>query len=257
MTIATYVPQKVIERAKTIAWTVALGMVTPEALAVREQLSTAAAKDRLDEATGLGLLERHSVLVGYPDLYTTTFAGRGLARKYADAGGYVFPQGLSAARVTIREARHTIACVSVLAALERRYPGHRIIGERELYRDEREQERRLASVEIRRQGAVRSKYPDIVVWPPVSPGEPPGSPILVEVELTLKSTEYLRTVFRAVARSRLVQGVLYYVETTRVEERLLDVIEECGVQGLIAVNPLSEIVSSLPGFELSPGETED
>jgi hypothetical protein len=251
MAIATYVPQKVIERARMIAWNIALGALTPEALAVREELSTATAKARLDESVSLGLLERHSVLVGYPDLYTTTYAGRRLASKYADAGGYIFPQGLSAARVTIREARHTIACVSVLAALERRYPGHRIIGERELYRDEREQKRRLASVEIRRQGAMRSKYPDIVIWPPVSPGEPPGLPILVEVELTLKSKEYLRAVFRAVARSQLVEAVLYYAETTKVEERLLDVIEELSVHELIVVNPLSEIVSSLPGFELS------
>jgi hypothetical protein len=40
-----------------------------------------------------------------------------------------------------------------------------------------------------------------------------------------------------------------YVETAKVEERLLAVVEELKVQELILVNPLSELVSSLPGFE--------
>jgi len=48
---------------------------------------------------------------------------------------------------------------------------------------------------------------------------------------------------------RLTTNVL--AETVKVEERLLDVIDELKADDMIAVNPLSEMVRSLPGFELS------
>jgi hypothetical protein len=257
MAIATYVPQKVIQRAKIIAWTVALGSITPEALAERDELSVAVAEEILDEAVGLGLMEKHSVLVGYSALYTTTFAGRKSARKHADAGGYSYPEGLRTARVAIKDARHKIACASAVAALERRYPDHRIGVERELHREEREQGRRVASVEVRRYGHARSHFPDIVIWPPSIPGALPPLPIAVEIELTLKSKMELTAICQGLARSSLIEATLYYVETTKLEEKLLTVIEELKAEEMIVVNPLSEIVSSLPGFELSPWETED
>jgi hypothetical protein len=259
MTINTaiHVPQRVIQRARTIAWLAALGAVTPEALAVREELSVATAKERLDEAVGLGLLKKHSVLVGYSDLYAATFTGRKLAREHADAGGYTYVDGLRPARVTIREARHTIACASVAAALERRYPDHRIIGERELHREESQQRRRLASVEIRSRGVTRSKHPDLVIWPPPVHGEPPPLPITVEVELTHKVKQYLMTVCRAMARCHRIKAVVYYAETAQVEKKLLDVIEELKAEEMIVVNPLSAIIGSLPGFELSPWQIDD
>ncbi len=252
-----YVPQLVIERARMIAWVHGVGATTPEALAVWDGLSVAGAKERLDEAAGLELLEKHSVLVGYSDLYTPTRAGRKLARKHADAGGYTYPEGLRPAGVTIREARHTIACVSVAAALERRYPDHRIISERELHRDESQRGRRLASVNVRRGGETRSHFPDIVIWPPAPPGEPPPLPIAVEVELTVKWKEELTTICRGWARGGHLGGVVYYAETTRVEAKLLDVVEALQAEEMIVVNPLSSIVGSLPGFELSPLEGDE
>jgi hypothetical protein len=249
-TVATYVPQQVIERGRTIAWLAALGAITPEALAVRDELSIATAKELLDEATGLELLERHSVLVGYSDLYAATYAGRKLARDHAETGGYTYVEGLRPARVTIREARHTIACASAVAALEHRYPDYRIVGERQLHLEEREQKRRLASVEVQLRGGTRSKYPDAVIWPSSAPGEEPPLPIPVEVELTHKSREYLRARCRAMANSRLIQAVLYYVEDRKVEEKLLEVVEELKAEDMIVVNPLSEILEPLPGFPL-------
>jgi hypothetical protein len=254
---ARYVPRLVIERARMIAWVNGLGATTPEALAVWNGLSVASAKERLDEAAGLELLDKHTVLVGYADLYTATRAGRKLAREHANAGGYTYPDGLRLARVTIKYARHTIACASVAAALERRYPDHRIISERELYRDESQRGRRLASVNVRRGGETRSHFPDVVIWPPAPPGEPPPLPIAVEVELTVKWKEELTTICRGWARGHHLGGVVYYAETTRVEEKLLDVVEELKAEGMIVVNPLSTIVSSLPGFELSPLESDD
>ena len=251
MSTAAYVSPETIQQARTIAWTTALGAITAEALAERDELSTAAAREQLDELVGLELLERHSVLVDHPDLYTATIAGRRLARKHAKAGSYTYPEGLRTARVTIREARHMIACASVAAALERRYDDHRVIGERELHRDERRQKRRLASVDIRRNGKMGSHFPDLVVWPPGEPGEPPPLPVAVEVELTLKSTQELTAILQAWADCRYIEAVVYFAETLKLEERLVDLVEELGVEDWVVVNPLSEMIKSLPGFELS------
>jgi hypothetical protein len=260
-TATAYAAPEAIQQARTIAWAAALGAITAEALAERDELSTAAAREQLDELAGLELLERHSVLVDHPDLYTATIAGRRVARKHAKAGSYTYPEGLRTARVTIKEARHTIACASVAAAFERRYPGHRVIGERELHRDERKARRRLASVDIRRHGEAGSHYPDIVVWPPgtlddpdtpspTSASAPSALPIAVEVELTMKSKQELTAIVRAWANCRHIEAALYYAETVKIEEKLLDVIEELKADDVIVVNPLSEMISSLPGFEL-------
>ena len=235
-----------------LAWATALGAITAEALSERDGLSTAAAKERLDEAVGLGLLTRHALLVGYSDLYTVTGPGRTEARKHSDAGGYSYPEGLRTARATIRDARHTIACASVMAALERRYPDYRVIAERELHREEHAQQRRLGSVSVRRYGQTRSHYPDIVLWPPPTAGGPPPLPIAVEVELTMKSKEELTAICRAFARSRDIEAVLYFVETTKLEERLLDAVERLNAEEMIVVLPLTTIVESLAGFDLAP-----
>ncbi len=234
-----------------LAWATAVGAITAEALSERDELGTATAKEHLDEAVGLGLLERHSLLVGYSDLYTVTGSGRMEARKHADAGGYSYPEGLRTARATIKDARHTIVCASVIAGLERAYPDHRVIAERELHREEHAQQRRLGSVSIRRYGQTRSHYPDIVLWPPPTAGEPPPLPIAVEVELTMKSKEELTAICRAFARSRDIAAIVYFAETTKLKERLLDTVERLNAEEMIVVLPLSTIVESLPGFELA------
>ncbi len=245
------VPQREVQRAEMLAWTTGLGAVTPHALAERNELSTAVAQACLDEAIRLEFMDKQAILVGYSELYTATVAGRSLARKHADAGGYVYPKGMRAARVTIKDARHMIACAGVAAALEHRYPDHRVIGERELHKDEREQGRRLASVEIpRSRDDRRSHSPDLVVWPPATDGEPSPLPVAVEVELTLKSVADLAVNCRAWAECRYVEAVVYYAETRKIEYRLWDVIERCHAEEMIVVNPLSEVLNPQPGFPL-------
>jgi hypothetical protein len=256
-TYATFIPQQVLQRAGMIAWVDALGAITAEALAEREQLSTAAARKRLDEAVELEFLDRHSVLVGYSDLYVATAAGRQLAHKHADAGRYSWPEGMRKARVTIKQARHTIARASVVAALERRYPDHRVISERELHREESNQGRRLASIEIRTRGQKESHFPDAAIWPPSSPGESPPLPIAIEVELTAKWKEELTEICRGFVRSPQIEAVLYYTDNTNIEEKLFDMIEELKAEEIIVVNPLGELVDSLPGFELPRWQSDD
>jgi hypothetical protein len=171
-----------MRQAALIAWITGFGTVTPEALAQREQVSAAIASERLDEDVQWGLLKRESVLVGYTALYTVTSVGRILARRHAHAGEYVYPKGLRTPVVSIKEARHMIACAGVRAAIERRYPDCRTIGELELCRDEREQGRRLASVEIRDTGRRRSHSPDMVIWPTATPA--PATPDTPEIAAT-------------------------------------------------------------------------
>jgi ParB-like chromosome segregation protein Spo0J len=245
-----HVPQKIIQRARSLAWATALGAITVEALAERDGLSTAMAQKCLDEAVSLGFMERHSVLVGYSALYRPTTAGRRLACKHADAGGYTYPKRLGRACVSIGAARHTIACVSAVAALERRYPRHRVIGERELHRDERSQGRRLGSVDIH-SGETRSHFPDIVIWGPSVPGKPPPLPIAVEIELTPKERERRTAICCAWADASHIEVVHYYAETPRIEKGLLDTIRELKAEHKIVVKPLSEILRPLPGFDLS------
>jgi hypothetical protein len=258
MTTATYVPPQVIQRAERLAWTIKLGAITADALAVRDQLSPAIAQEYLDEVVALGLLYRKSILVGYSALYAATRSGRILARRHVEAGGYSYPLGIRTARINIQTARHMIACASSVAALERRYFGHRVVGERELQRDERElqcaagrQARRLASVDIKRYGETRAHFPDIVIWAPPRPGELPPLPIAVEVELTPKGKAARTAICRAWACAQHVGMVLYFAETTRIEEKLLDTIEELKAEEMIVVNPLGTLVKSLPGFDLS------
>jgi hypothetical protein len=267
MKSAMYIPQVIMRQAALIAWTAGYGAVTPEAFAEHQGVSAVEAGECLDEAVQKGLLKRESVLVGYSALYTVTSKGRNLARRHGDAGEYVYPKGLRTPVVSIKEARHMIACAGVRAALEGRYPDCRTIGELELCRDEREQGRRLASVEVRGTGRRRSHSPDLVIWPPVTPEvsttpdtpttpevpatpEPPDVPVAVEVELTRKAKAELIANIRAWARCRYVEVVVYFAEGREIEEKLLDAIEECKAEDRIVVNPLREILNPQPGFPL-------
>ncbi len=72
----------------------------------------------------------------------------------------------------------------------------------------------------------------------------------VEVELTSKAKEELVENLRAWARCRTIEAVLYFAETRKIEEKLLDVIEALKVEEEIVVNPLSEILKPQPGFPL-------
>jgi DNA-binding MarR family transcriptional regulator len=253
MSTTAYVPQHVMQQAALVAWSTAMGAVTPEALADRDQVPLATARERLDEAVRLGLLERHSLLVDHPALYTVTPAGRKLARKHADTGAYAYPQGLRSSLVSIKGARHMIACAGVRVAIERRYADYRVIGEQELHRDEREVGRTLATVEIRGTSAGRRLHsPDIVVWPPAVPEEiEVPLPVAVEVELSSKRKEELMENLRAWAQCRYVEAVIYFAETRKIEEQLLDGIEYLKAEEAIVVNPLSEILKPLPGFPLT------
>jgi hypothetical protein len=186
------------ERLSLLRWTVRLGAVTPEALAQHEGLTLASARGRLHAAERAGLLRGRRVLAGAPVLYTATRAG-------LRASGL---RGLEPCRVTVANALHAIECARVAAALEFAYPEHRVVGERELRRDERESGTPLASscLGLGPGGVPLLHRPDLVLWPD---GGTERLPVAVEVELTVKAPRRLLEICRAWARCRCVAGTLY------------------------------------------------
>ncbi len=201
------------ERLAMLRWTVRLGAVTAEALARREGRALASARARLLAAERAGLLCSRRVLAGEPALYTVTRAG-------LRASGL---RGFEPCHVSVANAPHAIACAGVAAALERAYPDHLVMGERELRREERESGTQLASAYLGHgpDGAPLLHRPDIVLWPD---GPPEQLPVAVEVELTVKAPRRLADICRAWARCRCVAGTLYLVapEVRRPLARAID-----------------------------------
>ena len=184
------------EQVETVRWMVRLGAVTADALAEREGCSTASARGRLQAAARAGFAGRARPLHGAPSLYTATRAGMTL----------VGLRGEEPSRVCAASARHQIACARAAVVLERHYPHHLVLGERELQRAERAVGGRLACART----SWRSRWgawhrPDLVLWPAAAD----AAPVAVEVELTAKAPARLYEICRAWGRCRNVAGVLY------------------------------------------------
>lgn len=213
------------EQIDLMHWTASLGAITAEALALRMDITPASARGRLSAAVRRGLLARRCLLVEAPALYTITRAG------LRACGAY----GIDPCRLSASGAHHAILCAEVAAALERCYPDHRLVGERELRRDERDLGRPLASARL---AANRLHYPDLVLWP-----EAPGAlPVAVEVELTIKAPRRLANICRAWARCPTVSGVLY-LAPNHVERALERAIEKAHAEERVVVLPLGALPS--------------
>jgi hypothetical protein len=219
------------EQVEIVRWAASLGAITAEALALRLDTTPASARARLTVAQRRGLLSRDCPLSGRPPLFTLTRAGL----RACDA------RGIQGCRVSPSNAHHLIVCAVVAAALERCYPHHRVVGERELRRDEREHGRPLASAQLGalHGGESRLHRPDLVLWPSGPDGE---LPVPVEVELTVKAPRRLLDICRAWARCRTVAGVLYLAPGD-VRRALSRAAAEAHALDRIAVVPLS----ALPG----------
>lgn len=215
----------------TVEWTARMGAVTAEALAERMGTTVGVARARLLAAARKRLVLYRRPLTGQPALYTVTAAG-------ARTCGV---QGLDPCRVTASNARHLIECARVAATLERCYPDHRVDGERELRRDEREHGRELASARIGAgaSGAPLLHRPDLILWPLSAES---GLPVAVEVELTVKAPRRLADICRAWARCRCVSGVLY-LASPQVEPVLARAIERAHAGDRVAVVPLAALAS--------------
>jgi hypothetical protein len=186
------------ERVAMLQWVARMGAATAEALAERDGCTVAGARARLLAAERRRLLCRSRPLTGQPTLYSVTPAGMRAANMH----------GLDPCRISAANAAHAIACAAVAAALEHRYPSHRVLGERELRRDEREHGGALASAHMSpaQRGERLLHRPDLVLWPMDAAD---GLPVAVEVELTCKAPRRLASICQAWARCRCVAGVIY------------------------------------------------
>jgi hypothetical protein len=229
-----YSPSPSSAREEIVRWAAGLGAVTAESLAIRLQVSTGSARARLLAARHDGLLAHQRPLVDQPALYTVTRRGLRVVRA----------RGIDPARVSAGGASHLIECAHVAATLERCYPDHRIAGERELRRDEREQDRALASAELGRgpQGQTLRHRPDLVLWPR-DPHH--GPPVAIEVELTVKAPERLLRICRGWVRARCVAGVVYLV-APEVERALTRAVDAAHAGERIAIVPLATLSRERP-----------
>jgi hypothetical protein len=230
------------ERVEMMQWTARIGAVTAEALATHQGTTVASARARLSAAERDRLLQRRRPLVGRPALYAITRAG-------LRASGL---KGLDPCRVSASNALHLIACAQVAAALERCYPDHRMLGERELRRDDREAGvcRASANLGIRPDGAGQRHAPDLVLW---QDGHAGGSPVAVEVELTIKAPQRLAAICRAWARCRDVAGVLY-IAPAEVARALGRAIDSAHAGDRIVVVPLEALPAAAEAFAASAAE---
>jgi hypothetical protein len=225
------------ERIAIVRWAAGLGAITAEALADRLDVTAASARARLLAAERERLLRRHRPLTGRPPLYTVTRAGL----RRADV------HGIDPCRVSASGALHLIECARAAAALERCYPDHRVQGERELRREERECRGALASAELgagrhgERSQLGQRHRPDLVLWP----RDPAGRlPVAVEVELTVKAPERLAAICRAWARARCVAGVLY-LAPPEVQRAVQRAIEKAQAHERVVVVPLHVLPEGL------------
>jgi hypothetical protein len=240
-------PALSLERVALIQWTARMGAVTAQALAIGRNTSEAAARAQLRTAERAGLLARSRPLARRPALYTLTRAGMRCCGL----------RGLDPCRVSASGSAHLIACAAVAAALERGYPDHRVLGERELRRDERELGVPVASAPmgVGSHGRSLLHRPDLVLWPE-EPAD--GLPVAVEVELTVKAPRRLSDICRAWARCRTVAGVLY-IAAPQVERALERAIARADAQERIVVVGLDALPCPSgtfgPGLDHSPENT--
>lgn len=222
------------ERILLLQWTARMGAITAEALARRHDTTPAVEHARLGAAVRNGLLDRRRLLAQQPALYVLSRAGMrrcGL-------------RGLEPCRVSASNARHLTVCASVAAALERGYSGYRVMGERELRRDERELGQSIASAQIGPgAGGERVLHrPDLVLWPL---GSGAGLPVAVEVELTVKAPRRLDAICRAWARCRTVAGALY-IASPEAAQALARALARVHAQERIVVIGLDAICPDRP-----------
>jgi hypothetical protein len=174
-------------------WLARIGAGPPGEIAAACGLSERLVQNRLRYLAQDGEARSHRLLHGAPALHVLTRRGLRAAGR---------PE-LEAVSVSASGFAHALAVARVARILER--SGRHVGGERELRAFERLEGRPLASAEVglARDGGIALHRPDLVCW------DGPR-PVAIEVELTVKAPERLAAIVRGWARSRLVDGVVYY-----------------------------------------------
>ena len=180
-----------------LGWLARIGAGSAIEVAHACGVSPRVAQGRLAALEGRGEVSSRRLLHGSPALHVLTRAGLRAAGR-----AELEPVALSAGGFA-----HMLAVARVAVALED--AGHRVGGERELRAWERLEGRPLASAEVGLgpDGGVALHRPDLVCWDG-------GRPIAIEVELSVKAPARLAAIVRGWARSRVIDGVVYYATPT-------------------------------------------
>jgi DNA-binding transcriptional ArsR family regulator len=218
-----------VSTAAILDWLAATGPASTIELEAIAGLSRRALSARLGPLERAGLVRSVALLRGEPALHALTRSGLRAAGR---------PE-LESVAISAASFGHHLALARAAVAL--RAAGERVGGEHELRAFERLEGRALASaaVGLARSGETAWHRPDLVCWRP-------GRPVAVEVELTVKAPERLRGIVRGWARSRLVEGVVYYA--TPAAERAVSaaVRRECA-ESVVTVLALG-MAGDLAGF---------
>ena len=179
-----------------VDWIARVGAVEPVHLMFRFKMGRTVIYRRLAALQAAGLVERVRLLHGQPGLIVVTNAGLRLCGL----------QALGVTKVSAGAARHWQATSLVAVIIEHHHGRGAVGGVREIRAAERATGKPVASVAI---GAA-SHICDLVIWGPKGFGRPGGT--AVEVELTAKAPERLRSILHGWCRAQAigtVAGVLY------------------------------------------------
>jgi hypothetical protein len=176
-----------------VGWLAATGAASNRDLEAVTGSSRRAVAARIRTLEQAGLLRSAALLRGEPALHALTRAGlRASGRTDLE------PVAISAASFG-----HLAAVARAAVALHA--AGEQVGDERDLRACERAEGRAVASaaVGLARNGDTAWHRPDLVCWRS-------GLPVAIEIELTVKGPLRLRGIVRGWARSRLIEGVVYY-----------------------------------------------
>jgi hypothetical protein len=217
-------PTASAQRVALLRWTAQVGAISSDALAHLQSSAPASARAFLGRLACERLLARRRLLADEPSLYTVTRS----ALRLAD-----LPPA-DPSRVNAGNAVHTLACVRAAASLQRCYPAHTIVGERELRRRELSSGRTLASVQLAGGGGRQLHRPDLVLVGPDGRVD-----AAIEIELTVKAPRRLVEICRAWELSREVAGVVYLAPAS-VRRALDRAIERAGAERIVVL-PLDSL----------------
>jgi hypothetical protein len=182
---------------EVVGWIGRLGAASAPDVMAAFGLGRSAVYRRLGLLVGWELLRPVRLLHARPALLVATREGL----RFAGLGH------LDVCHVGVASANHWARCAQVAVALMRSEPAYRVRSERELRATELARGGAVASAELSRlpDGRPRLRRPDLVLSPRHT-----GTPVPIEVELTIKAPRRLEAICRAWARCRLVDGVRYY-----------------------------------------------
>jgi hypothetical protein len=215
--------------AAILDWLATTGAASTVELEIVAAISRRALAARLRALESAGLVRSEALLRAEPPLHTLTRSGLRAAGR---------PE-LDCVAISAASFAHHLALARAAVAL--RAAGERVGGERELRAFERLEGRPLASaaVGLARGGETAWHRPDLVCWRP-------GRPIAIEVELTVKAPERLRAIVRGWARSRILEGVVYYA-TPAAARAVSAAVRRESAESLVAVLALGQ-AGELPEF---------